>query len=153
MSQAQPSHKPPSIKKRKRARQYLVQALYQWDLNETSPLDIELHFQEDMDLSRIDRPYFTQLLNGIVNHVSTLDQHIKQELDRPMEELNPVELAVLRLASYELIYLTDIPFKVIINEALDLTKLFGAEEGYKYVNGVLDSLVKKIRPVESGGVA
>lgn len=140
----------PNIKKRKRARQLLVQAIYQWSINETAPIDIELNFQDEMDMSRIDREYFSEQLNGIIHHVDALDEHIKPELDRDFDELNPVELAVLRLAAYELIYQPDIPFKVIINEALDLTKLFGAEEGYKYVNGVLDAMAKKLRTVERG---
>lgn len=144
------SNAKPNIKKRKRARQLLVQAVYQWTINETSPIDIELNFQDDMDMSRIDRDYFTEQLNGIVNHIDVLDKHITPELDRAFDELNPVELAVLRLATYELIYQPDIPFKVIINEALDLTKLFGADEGFKYVNGVLDALAKKLRAVERG---
>lgn len=137
--------KPSSIKKRKRARQYLVQALYQWHLNNMSAPEIELQFQEDMDMARIDREYFSRVLNDVINQTNELDELIKPELDRDISELNPVELSVLRLATYELLQQEDIPFKVIINEALELTKLFGAEEGYKFVNAVLDALAKKIR--------
>lgn len=142
---------PINIKKRKRARQYLVQALYQWHLNNMSPPDIELQFQEDMDMGRIDRAYFSKLLNKVINEVDVLDEKIIPELDRDISELNPVELAILRMSTYELLHEEDIPFKVIINEALELTKLFGAEEGFKYVNAVLDALAKKVRPSESDG--
>lgn len=137
--------KPTSIKKRKRARQYLVQALYQWQLNKMSAIDIELQFQDDMEMSRIDREYFSRVLNDVIKSVNKLDELIKPELDRDISELTLVELSVLRLAAYELKEQEELPYKVIINEALELTKLFGTEEGYKFVNGVLDSLAKKIR--------
>lgn len=137
-----------NIKKRKRARQYLVQALYQREINDASAIDIELHFQDEMDMNRVDREYFTTVLTDVIAKCAQLDETLIPDLDRDISELNPVELSVLRLAVYELVHRSDIPYRVVINEALDLTKLFGAEEGYRYVNGVLDAIVKKVRSDE-----
>lgn len=139
----------PSKKQRHRARQLLVQAFYQWHMNSNTPIEIELQFQEEHDMSRIDRVYFTKVLNDVINQMAAIDGQITPELDRDIAELNPVELSVLRLATYELWQQEDIPFKVVINEALNLTKLFGSEDGHKYVNGVLDVLAKKLRPLET----
>jgi transcription antitermination protein NusB len=133
---------------RHKARQYAVQAIYQWQFTQASLTEIELQFHEDNDMAKIDSDYFSELLHGVPKHITEINDLIKEAIDRPFHDLNPVELAVLRVAIYELIYRKDVPYKVVINEALQVTKIFGASEGFKYVNGVLDALVKKLRPLE-----
>ncbi len=133
---------------RHRAREYALQAIYQWQYTQDSPTEIELQFHEDYDLSKVDTEYFSEMLHQIPKKLTEIDDTIEKALDRPFQDLNPVELAVLRIAVYELLYRQDIPYKVIINEALQITKTFGAQEGFKYVNGVLDTLAKHIRGLE-----
>lgn len=133
---------------RHKAREYALQAIYQWQYTQDSPTDIELQFHEDYDLSKVDTDYFSEMLHQIPKKLTEIDDTIEKVLDRPFHDLNPVELAVLRIAVYELLYRQDIPYKVIINEALQITKTFGAQEGFKYVNGVLDTLAKDIRGLE-----
>lgn len=133
---------------RHKARELALQAIYQWQLTSDSLLDIELQFHEDNDMSKVDTDYFSELLHKIPKHLTEIDSHIEKVLDRPFQDLNPVELAVIRIAVYELIYRGDVPYKVIINEALQITKTFGASEGFKYVNGVLDKIAKELRPLE-----
>jgi transcription antitermination protein NusB len=133
---------------RHKARQYAVQAIYQWQFTQAPLTEIELQFHEDNDMAKIDSDYFSKLLHGVPKHITEINDLIKEAIDRPFHDLNPVELAVLRVAIYELIYRQDVPYKVVINEALQVNKIFGASEGFKYVNGVLDALVKKLRPLE-----
>lgn len=134
---------------RKKARRYAVQGIYQWHMSGNAIHEIELQFLESMNHSKVDIVYFREVLVNTLSSISELDEVLKPFVDRPIEEINPVELAVLRLACYELKSRLDIPFKVIINEALELTKTFGASEGHKLVNGVLDKLAKVLRPSEA----
>lgn len=133
---------------RHRARECALQAIYQWQFTQDSPTDIELQFHEEYDLAKVDTEYFSEILHQIPKKLTEIDNTIEKALDRPFHDLNPVELAVLRIAVYELLYRQDIPYKVVINEALQITKTFGAQEGFKYVNGVLDTLAKNIRGLE-----
>jgi transcription antitermination protein NusB len=135
-------------KMRHKAREYALQAIYQWQLTHDSPTEIELQFRRDYDLENTDIDYFIELLHQVPKYVEKIDGHMESLLDRPFHELNPVELAVLRIAVYELAYRQEIPFKVIINEALQVTKTYGAVEGFKYVNAILDGVAKKLRPLE-----
>jgi N utilization substance protein B len=100
-------------------------------------------------LDKADVPYFLQLLRQVTANVVTLDAQFVPVLDRPVTELNPIELAILRIAVYELSHALDIPYRVVIDEALRLAKTFGAVEGFKYVNAVLDRVAKQIRTVET----
>ena len=129
---------------RRKARKFAVQALYQWQLAGASLMDIELEFREDNDMKSVDVDYFCELLHGVPKQVSRLDECITPLLDRPIEELTSIELAVLRLSTYELLERPDVPFKVVINEGVDLAKTFGATDGHKYVNGILDGLARQI---------
>lgn len=138
-----------SNKMRHKARECAMQALYQWQFTKDSPLTIELQFHENYDFKNIDSSYFSELLHGTVQQTSQLDEHIQVTAGRSLQKMNPVELSVLRLAIYELVNRSDIPYKVVINEALRITKKFGAAEGFKFVNGVLDALAKKLRPLET----
>lgn len=135
-------------KARHKARECVMQAIYQWQHTQDPPTEIEVQFHEDYDMSKLDTEYFSELLHQIPKNLTEIDNHIETVLDRPFHDLNPVELAILRMSVYELLYRHDIPYKVIINEALQITKTYGAVDGFKYVNGVLDALAKKIRTLE-----
>jgi N utilization substance protein B len=133
---------------RARARRYAMQALYQWDLSGTDLPVIRRQFLEAEDFSRADQAYFVELLSRIPGQVDVVDENISAFIDRPLAQLDPVERAILRIGVYELLYRLDIPFRVIINEAVQLSKKFGAEQGHAFVNGVLDKAAHKIRPAE-----
>ncbi len=136
------------IRGRQKARKYLVQALYQWHMNTSDVVEIQAQFLTVNDPQKFDTEYFSQILSGITKTSNSIDEKITACLDRPLNMLNPVELAVLRLSTYEFIHCLDIPFKVIIDEAIALCKTYGAVEGHRYVNGVLHQLATKIRAIE-----
>lgn len=138
-----------AISRRGLARRLTVQALYQWLVNEARPEVILRQFREQPDgLGRADAAYFDQLLHGTLASVDALRDALKPYLDRPLEQLDPVEHAVLLLGAYELLHQPSVPWKVIVNEAVNLAKLFGAEDGFKFVNGVLDKLAHAARGAE-----
>lgn len=131
---------------RRYARQYAVQAIYQWQIAHTLPAEIEVQFMTHQQMSKkTDMMYFKELIHAIPRCHEELDHHMIPFLSRSIEELDPVELAILRLSIFELAKRPDIPYRVTINEALELTKKYGSVEGYKFVNGVLDHVAKKIR--------
>ena len=132
------------------ARQAAVQALYQWQLTGQTPEDIETHFISDHELKDVDVEYFHRLLREVPLRLHELDDHLTPYLDRGIEEVDPVERAILRLGAFELEFCLEIPYKVVINEAVELAKTFGAEHGHKYVNAVLDKVAGKLRKTESG---
>lgn len=133
---------------RKQARKALIQALYQWQLAEHNIQEIENQFREERQNSKIDFDYFSEILHAVPAQVDKIDGLIEPYVDRTMKEINPVELAILRMAVYELSHRLDIPFRVVINEAVELAKQFGADKGYTFVNGVLDKLSKSLRQSE-----
>jgi N utilization substance protein B len=137
-----------SAARRTRARRLAMQALYQWDLSGSSVSAIEVQFLEDEDFTRADKDYFHELLHQVPARLDDVEAAFSPYLDRPVQELDPVERAVLRMATYELLTRVDIPYKVIINESVNLTKKFGAEQAYKYVNGILDKAARHLRAVE-----
>jgi N utilization substance protein B len=131
------------------ARRLTVQALYQWLVNETSPDLLLRQFAEQPEgYGRADPEYFSELLRGVVLNKTELSAVVGPHLDRPLEQLDPVEHAVLLLGAYELLHKPEVPWKVVVNESVNLAKVFGAEEGYKFVNGVLDKLAHQARAVE-----
>ncbi len=130
---------------RKRARQATVQALYQWQLTKSNITDIDQQFRVEHEGSQTDLDYFSEVLRAVTATASELDKLFTPYLEWPIDEINPVELAVLRLACYELKHRLDVPVGVIINESVDLTKRFGAEQGHKFVNGVVDRVAKDLR--------
>jgi N utilization substance protein B len=145
-----------SAHERARARRYAMQALYQWDLSNTDLPLIRRQFLEAEDFSKADKTYFIELLRKIPQKVDIIDNNISGIIDRPFRQLDPVERAILRIAVYELLYRSDIPYRVTINEAIQLTRKFGAEQGHAFVNGVLDKAAQALRPAEcqrSGGQA
>ncbi|WP_417691035.1 transcription antitermination factor NusB [Pseudidiomarina sp.] len=131
---------------RRKARKLAVQAIYSWQLSENSMSDIEAQFLTDNDTSKIDVDYFLALVRGVAGQVKTLDDALSPFLDRPLAELDQVERAVLRLAAFELRERLDVPYKVAINEAIELAKSFGADESHRFVNGVLDKAIDSLRP-------
>lgn len=136
---------------RHKARVAAVQALYQWDLTEQSPDQIESHFIHDHNLAETDQSYFHLLVREVPSHLHELDDHIIPHLGRDMDSVDPVERAILRISAYELEFQKSIPYKVVINEAVELAKLFGAEHSYRFVNGVLDKIALELRAVETQG--
>ncbi len=135
-------------KARHRARRSAVQALYQWDLTEQDPAEIERHFVHEHDMSATDSGYFHQLIRNVPLYHQEIDANLAACLDRPVASVDPVERAILRLGAYELEYEREVPFRVIIDEAVELARTFGAEHGYKFVNGVLDRLAATLRAGE-----
>lgn len=140
----------PNPQHRKKARRLAMQALYQWHVAETPINQIEAEFLADNDMAKVDREYFSEVLRGVPSQKSELDEHIEKHISRPLKDLTPVELAILRMGTYEFIHRIDVPYKVIINEGVELSKTFGANEAHRFVNGVLDKLAQELRIVEKG---
>jgi N utilization substance protein B len=133
---------------RHKARIYALQSLYEWLLSSNDVKSIETRFLADNDFSRVDADYFKDLLQGVTSKVKELDQQLVPYLDRPLKDLTQVELCILRIAVFELLHRSDVPFRVIINEAVELNKKFGSVEGFKFINGVLDRMAKVLRAEE-----
>lgn len=134
---------------RSRARRSIIQAYYQWQITRQNVKDILNEFEADRaELKKADTEYFKRVFKGMAAESGLLDDYIGPLLDRPVKELDPVERAILHLGCYELLYCPEIPWRSIINEAVELAKMFGAEQSHKYINGVLDKLAQQIRSVE-----
>ena len=133
---------------RTRARRAALQALYQWHMGRQPVAEIEVQFFQEQDMDRTDRAYFSELLHQVPAAVSRLDAVIAPALERPVEQLDVVELTTLRLGAYELEAHPEIPYLVVINEAVDLAKRFGGEQGHRLVNAAMDRLAAALRPVE-----
>lgn len=133
---------------RHKARHYAMQAIYQWQMSQNPLQQIEQQFRSEYDFSQVDLEFFQELLHRIPAQLGDLDALIAPHIDRAINELTPIELALLRIGAYELAYRIDVPFKVAINEAVSLAKKFGAAESHKYINGVLDNIAKQTRAVE-----
>lgn len=125
---------------RRRARECAVQALYSWYISKNSIEQVELNFITDQEMSGVDMPYFRTLLRGTVEHIEQIDSLLAPFLDRKAEEVDPIERTILRLSAYELKFETDVPYKVAINEGIEVAKVFGSDDSHKYINGVLDKL-------------
>ena len=133
---------------RHKARRAAVQALYQWQLTQQAPGDIEDHFILDHAMDDVDVEYFHHLVREIPLHRHELDDHIIPHLDRDLSEVDPVERAILRLGAFEFEFHPEIPYKVVLDEAVELAKTFGAEHGHKYVNAILDKVALDLRAQE-----
>ncbi len=150
--------------RRTEARRYAVLALYQWQVGGLSPDEIAGHFFddpawieavaegliEDVDIADVvqrkyDAQLFSQLLKGVVERADEIDDALRPLVDRSLRSIDPVERAILRVGVYELLYSPELPVGVVINEAVELAKVFGAEKGHRYVNGVLDKLARQVR--------
>lgn len=133
---------------RRKARHYGMQALYQWQMTKESLAEIELQFLTDYDFDKVDVDFFRDIVHQVPASIAELEGAFSKYLDRELKDLDAIELALLRLGTYELIKRIDIPYKVVINEAVSLAKKFGATDGHKYINGVLDKLAKDYRQIE-----
>ncbi len=134
---------------RTRARRRAVQALYAWELGGNPMRKVIDDFRHEQDMQIADLEYFEDLLRGVETHRPDLDSGLAPFLDRDIERVDPIERAVLRLAAYELKHRLDVPYRVVLNEAVEVTKRFGSEQGHTYVNGVLDKLARQWRVTES----
>ena len=140
--------KPVAKSPRRRAREFALQGLYQWQIGGNDEAAIEAHLADTAGFDKADRQFFVGLLRGVLAQHATLQEQLQIHLDRPFTELSPVEACILLAGAFELANYPQTPYRVIINEAIELTKGFGGTDGHKYVNGVLDKLAAKLRPVE-----
>lgn len=137
------------LAQRRKARRVIMQAVYQWLITQDSPKDIAKQYREETE-GKVDWDYFGEIFVEIPAQVIQLDELIAPVIDRELKSLDPIEKALLYLGTYELAYRIDVPYRVVINECVELAKVFGATDGHKYINGVLDKLAKKLRAVELG---
>ncbi|KTC99987.1 transcription antitermination factor NusB [Legionella erythra] len=137
-----------SISGKRRARKLAVQALYQWSMSGHERSEIETQFRVANNMDKVDSEYFCRLLYGVPERITEIESAIAPFLDRPMTTLNPVELAVLRLGAYELLFCLEIPYRVVLDEAISLAREFGSQDGHRYVNGVLNGLARQVRAIE-----
>ncbi len=135
-------------KAKQKARRLLIQALYSWELGGTDIESIEVNFNIENDMSKVDAELFKNLLYGIPKNLSEIDNTYQPHLDREHEQLDPVSRAILRLAIYELLHSVEVPYKVVINEGVNLAKTFGPTDAYKFINGVLDRVAAVARATE-----
>lgn len=137
-----------NFKAKQRARRFAMQAIYQWHLTQEKFSVIQSKFLAQEEMVSVDTAYFLLLVQGVLKDQETLDTHLQQFLDRPLKELGLVELAILRLGVYELLECSEVPYKVVLNESIELAKMFGATDSYKYINGILHRVVRKNRFLE-----
>jgi len=136
--------------KRSKARHHAVQAIYQWQVAGHDVSEVDSQFLDTEDLNSFEVDYFKDLLHGVPANLDVLDSELKHCVDRSIDSIDPVERAILRLGAYEMLRHPEVPYRVVINEAVELAKVFGAEQGHKYVNGVLDKLARLVRKAEAG---
>lgn len=145
-----PKKKVSLTEQRRAARSFALQALYQWQMagQPVNEIDAQFRVDNEAEMRNTDKRLFSELLTGVTSRKSELDEQFKPFLDRELDDLDPVELAVLRIGSYELIHRLEVPYRVAINESVELAKIFGATESHRYVNGVLDKLAQRVRMAE-----
>ncbi len=135
-------------KSRRKAREFALKALYQWQLSGNAVADIVGSLREEDGFEAVDEDYFRTLLEGVVAEAARLDERLAPHLDRSPQALSPIEHALLLIGAYEGLHCLDVPYRVVINEAVELAKAYGGTDGHKYVNGVLDRLMGELRPAE-----
>lgn len=133
---------------RRRAREFALQGIYQWQMNGATAAQIEAHLAEAAGFDKADLEFFRRILRGTLEAVAELRPLIEPHLDRPYAELSPIERSILLLAAFELDAHVEAPYKVVINEAIELAKSYGGTDGHRYVNGVLDRIAAQLRPEE-----
>ena len=136
------------MKNRSKSRQFAVQALYSWLLTGQNISEIEIHFMSEHDMGDADVTYFQEILHFVTTHKMALVDHMETYLSRPFVEVDPVEQAILLAGVYELEQRKDIPYRVSINESVECAKIFGAEDGHKFINGIMDKVAGKLRKAE-----
>jgi len=137
-----------SFKSREKARRYAMQALYSWYISGSAVHDVETFYLSDRNPKNFDAPYFSRILHEIPAKLTEIDEIVESHIDRPFHDVTPIELTILRVATYEFKYSFDVPFKVVISEAIELAKSFGADDSHKFVNSVLDKMAKALRGSE-----
>ncbi len=152
MSSIKSQHANPSKSRtpRHRAREFALQGLYQWLMSQEDAGVIDAYIRDAHGFDKADREHFDALLHGVIREAVSLREEIVPLIDRSIAQLSPIEHAALLIGAYELKQHIEIPYKVVINEAVELTKSFGGIDGHKYVNGVLDKLAAKLRAIEVG---
>jgi N utilization substance protein B len=135
-------------KNRRKSRELALKGIYSNFMNQSELRQIRREMADEPEFERADEEYFTQLLTGVRENMAALDERIAKFIDRTVAELSPIEHAILCISSYELIYDLSIPYRVAINEGVELAKLYGGTDGHKYVNGVLDKIAAEARPDE-----
>ena len=135
-------------KNRRKSRELVLKAVYRGMLNETDLSSVYRDMTEDPDYSKADESYFKSLLESVNSHVAELDEKMANFIDRNIAELSPVEHAILRISGCELMFDLSIPYRVVINEGVELAKIYGGTDGHKYINGVLDKLAADVRMTE-----
>ena len=136
---------------RRYSREFALRALYQWQLSGATASEIEQQLAEDERFPRADKALYAQIVKGVIEHADELKSVIAPALDRRVEELAPIERAILLIGVYELVHCPETPYKVIVNEAIELAKVYGGTDGHKYVNAVLDKLARGLRSAEKRG--
>lgn len=134
---------------RSRARRRALQAIYAWQLSNTAISKVIDQFRNEQDMEVADQEYFEDLVRGVEKNLGELDEALAAYLDRDIAQVDPIERAVLRIAAYELRHRVDVPYRVVINEAIETTKRFGSEHGHTFVNGVLDHAAAAWRQAEA----
>jgi len=134
---------------RSRSRRRALQAVYAWQLGGAEERELLAQFAHEQAHEVADLEYFEDLVRGVLRHVAQLDEALAPYVDRTLQEVDPIERAALRIAAYEFVHRPDVPYRVVINEAIDSTKRFGSEHGHTYVNGVLDKAAAALRGVEA----
>lgn len=135
-------------KARGKSRRLAMQAIYQWQMTGDSVTDIKQQFFDDNNMSQLDAAYFSEMLSGVASSISELDPLLVKNMTRDIESVDPVERAILRLATYEFVNRLDVPYRVVLNEAVNITKEYCAENSHTFVNAVLDKVAKEIRKIE-----
>ncbi len=130
---------------RRKARGLAVQAIYSWQISQNHVSDIEQQFLLDNDVNKIDVEFFKEAIRGVAAHYKELDTALTPYTERPYEEVDQIEKAIMRLTAFELKFRLDVPYKVAINEGIELAKKFGADDSHRFVNGVLDRAAKDLR--------
>lgn len=130
---------------RHKARHFALQAVYQWQMTGDNPAEIERQFHEDQPIQGADLDYMHDLIAGVITNVSQIDETFAPYLSRPLDDLDEVDKAVLRVGTFELMFRQEVPFRVVINEAIMLAKSFAEKDSHKFVNGVLDKVVRHLR--------
>lgn len=149
MSDDQKNKTPPLPAMRSKARHYAMQALYQWSISKSPLYVIEAEFHTDNDMKKVDVDYFHELIHGVPKNLSAIETDFLPFVnDLSLEQIDPITLALLRMSCYELRFRLDVPYRVVINEALRLAKKFGATDSFKFLNGVLDKVAARLRSVE-----
>ena len=148
MSEEKQPSKKSVAKARGKSRRFAMQAIYQWQMTGDSITDIKQQFFEDNNFSVIDTEFFSALVSGVASSISELDPFLEKNMSRSVESVDPIERSILRIATYEFVNRLDVPYRVVINEAVNIAKEFCAENSHGFVNAVLDKVAKEVRHIE-----